>query len=81
MSNREGAGRVLGNFYSKAGSSLEKLVHWDAAKDYYEVIGLLEPGGTIYKMLMSKDLKAHEKACDLLLRSARRVDSSFFNLL
>ncbi|KLO10520.1 hypothetical protein SCHPADRAFT_942793 [Schizopora paradoxa] len=75
MSNIVGAGRVLGNLYSKAGLSLEKGLGTLAVRagvgDYAKFVS-----NAIGEMFESDDQKRHEKACKILLRFARSHDAA-----
>ncbi|KLO10510.1 hypothetical protein SCHPADRAFT_515150 [Schizopora paradoxa] len=74
MSNRIGAGRVLGNLYSKAGLSLEKgltnLAVRTGVGDYAKFVSDAVEG-----MFKSEDPRKHEKACKILLRFASSHDA------
>ncbi|KLO08250.1 hypothetical protein SCHPADRAFT_894016 [Schizopora paradoxa] len=71
MSNLPGPGRLLGNLYSKAGSSLERrlgrFANREAIKEYNEALVMVQSGWKIDHLLCSEDSKEHEKACRNLL--------------
>ncbi|KLO10495.1 hypothetical protein SCHPADRAFT_999519 [Schizopora paradoxa] len=77
MSNLPGPGRLLGNFYSRAGRTLEKhlgrVVHRAAIKEYEQAVDVLKSDGT-HRMLLGDEPKEHERACDVLLICARSDD-------
>ncbi|KLO10522.1 hypothetical protein SCHPADRAFT_516001 [Schizopora paradoxa] len=74
MSNLVGPGRLLGNFYSRAGRSLEKrlrrVVNRAAIKEYKDAVGVLQ-SANFYATFDSDDPNEHEKACKALLTCAR----------
>ncbi|KLO06003.1 hypothetical protein SCHPADRAFT_946448 [Schizopora paradoxa] len=72
-SNRVGAGRVIGNLYSRAGSSLQKgfgsLAYRMGMGSYAK---MLEHG--FRDKFRSDDVKEHEKVCEIMLACAKSDD-------
>ncbi|KLO14324.1 hypothetical protein SCHPADRAFT_318884 [Schizopora paradoxa] len=79
MSNLPGPGRLLGNLYSWAGSSLEhrvgKLVNRKALKAYAEMVSRFQAGTKIHGTIWSTDVGENEKICETLLQLARSNDT------
>ncbi|KLO10505.1 hypothetical protein SCHPADRAFT_515012 [Schizopora paradoxa] len=73
MSNLEGAGRIIGNLYSRAGSSLEKGLGSLAYRARLGSYAKLKNHSPL-DVFDSEDTKEHEKACKILLNSARSHD-------
>ncbi|KLO10513.1 hypothetical protein SCHPADRAFT_515176 [Schizopora paradoxa] len=80
MSNLPGPGRLIGNFYSRAGRTLERrlgrIVNRAAIKEYEQAVVVLRLSsipwnGPIYRMFRSEDPKEHKKVCEILLMCAR----------
>ncbi|KLO14312.1 hypothetical protein SCHPADRAFT_318333 [Schizopora paradoxa] len=73
-SNLPGPGRLLGNLFSRAGSSLEKhfgrVASRRSAKEDKEAVEMIRCSG-LYNMFMREDPKDHERACEALLICAR----------
>ncbi|KLO10507.1 hypothetical protein SCHPADRAFT_892292 [Schizopora paradoxa] len=73
MSNLVGAGRIIGNIYSRAGSSLERgLKSFAYRAGIGRYVKLAKYG--LYEMFKSKDPRDHKKACEILLSSAKSSD-------
>ncbi|KLO10499.1 hypothetical protein SCHPADRAFT_906820 [Schizopora paradoxa] len=74
MSNLAGPGRILGNFYSRAGSALERrIAKWanrSASKEYEKAVAAQE-GYDFTVMFFCEDPKEHERACEMLLVCAK----------
>ncbi|KLO08245.1 hypothetical protein SCHPADRAFT_944605 [Schizopora paradoxa] len=72
MSNLPGPGRILGNFYSRAGRALEK--HLGRIVDRTSIIQakvvMYSISGT-FGLFVSKNPKKHETGCEVLLACAR----------
>ncbi|KLO06000.1 hypothetical protein SCHPADRAFT_895814 [Schizopora paradoxa] len=81
MSNLPGPGRILGNLYSKAGSTLEKrigkLVNKAAVKKYQQAVAMLRRYRMIEEIFEGDDWNEHEKACKILLICAKSDEISF----
>ncbi|KLO14313.1 hypothetical protein SCHPADRAFT_318173 [Schizopora paradoxa] len=77
VSNRPGPGRLLGNMYSRAGTSLErrlgKFINRGAMRKYEMAVAVLNEFGYFYDVFESKAIKEHEKACTILLICASDV--------
>lgn len=86
MSNRVGAGRLLGKFYSWAGSSLERRLGRIALAagigSYAKAVLMVrkEDEAAISDSLWSTDERVTEKLCKALLVCAQYVSSIFFSL-
>ncbi|KLO14320.1 hypothetical protein SCHPADRAFT_939618 [Schizopora paradoxa] len=79
MSNLPGPGRLLGNFYSKAGSSLErglrKLVTGASSRrELVRAKSIVNQQDSLDNLLLSSNISDAERACDALLICARSND-------
>lgn len=75
MSNLPGAGRILGNLLSKAGSTLEKCIeklgNRSRLKEYANAEQSMLSANTMYSMMTSGDTAQQESAYESLLSFAR----------
>ncbi|KLO10519.1 hypothetical protein SCHPADRAFT_906835 [Schizopora paradoxa] len=83
MSNLPGPGRLLGNFYSRAGRALEKrlgrIVNRAAIKEYEDAVDILLQrswNGSIHDMFDDDDPSENERACEILLVCAKSDDAA-----
>ena len=69
-------GRLLGNFYSRAGRNLEKglgrVVNRTAIKEYEQMVAALR-SGVPNELFASEDPTEREKACEILIICAKCV--------
>lgn len=85
MSNLVGPGRLLGKFYSWAGSSLEQGIGQFALHagigSYAKAVEKLQNVAAMYEMMRSENTRKNEKACEVLLICAKSVFLSFHRTL